>query len=451
MLLDPRLLLGLVVAVAIVCRLAGAGDALSADEGYSWLVASASGAGDFLDRLALYEYTPPLFYLLLAPLPLDDEVWIRLPALVAGVAAVPVLYLAVRRLLGTRAGLVAALGLAVAPYHVSFSNYARAFTLATLFLLLALWAAAELARGGSRRWWFLYCLAAVAALYSQYYAALFLLPLAAALAATRTRPLGEVALLAGAPFLALLPWIGQIDRSRELAGVTKVDPTYPGPSPGALRDVVAPLFFGEHGSAGAAAGRWLQLLIVLALLAAAVVLLRRRARVEQGARLALWLFGVTAGGTLALHGVVAAVGPDVFESRYLTALIPLSAALLAAGVDSLPWRAAAPATAAVLVLLGVAVVVQRSGRELEPDYAEVAAVVDQARPRIVLTNSAVVAYYLRERQARLDRPFNLGPGEEARARRPYVVVDDSRIGTEPRPGPGRRIQVGPLVVRPVRR
>jgi 4-amino-4-deoxy-L-arabinose transferase-like glycosyltransferase len=435
--------------VAVACRAAGAGDALSADEGYSWLVASAPDADAFLDSLALYENTPPLFYVLLVPLPLDDEVWIRLPALIAGVASVPVLYVAVRPLLGERAALLAALGLAVAPYHVSFSNYARAFTLATLFLLLALWAVARLARGGRRRWWWLYALGAAAALYSQYYSVLFLLPLLAALTAARARPVREVVLFGLAPFLALLPWIGEIDRSRDLAGVTKVDPTYPDPSPGALRDLVAPLFFGEHGSAGAAAGRWLQLLAVAALLAAAVILLRRRARRDDGARLALWLFGGTAAGTLVLHGVVALAGPDVFETRYLTALVPLSAALLAGGLDSLPWRSAAPVTAAALAALGAAVILQRSDRELEPDYERVAEVVDRARPRTVLTNSAVVAYYLRDLPVQLDRPFNLGPGREARARPPYAVVDDRRVGDGPRPGPGRINVVEEVVVRVV--
>src|SRR3954447_10672646 len=88
---DRRVLLAAIVLLALACRLAGAGDRLSADEGYSWLVASAPDAGTVLARLARLENTPPLFYLLLSPLPLhDDEVWLRLPSLLAGVAAVPV-------------------------------------------------------------------------------------------------------------------------------------------------------------------------------------------------------------------------------------------------------------------------------------------------------------------------------------------------------------------------
>src|SRR4051812_11398227 len=60
---DRRVLLGLIVLVALGCRMAGAGDRLSPDEGYSWLVASARGWQGFLDSLARYENTPPLYYL----------------------------------------------------------------------------------------------------------------------------------------------------------------------------------------------------------------------------------------------------------------------------------------------------------------------------------------------------------------------------------------------------
>ena len=104
-----------VVALALAVRLAGAGDRLTADEGYSWLVGSAPDVGSFLARLAAFENTPPLFYALLTPLPLDDEVWIRLPSIAAGVASVAALYYAVRALAGSRVGLVAALVLAIAP------------------------------------------------------------------------------------------------------------------------------------------------------------------------------------------------------------------------------------------------------------------------------------------------------------------------------------------------
>src|SRR6185503_11295950 len=61
---DRRMLLAGIVLLAVIVRLAGLGDRLSEDEGFSWLVASAPDPSAFLDRLAAYENTPPLFYLL---------------------------------------------------------------------------------------------------------------------------------------------------------------------------------------------------------------------------------------------------------------------------------------------------------------------------------------------------------------------------------------------------
>lgn len=68
----------MIALVGLVLRLVDAGARINDDEGYSWLVASAPSAGAFLSRLARFENTPPLFYLLLTPLPLSSEVWLRL-------------------------------------------------------------------------------------------------------------------------------------------------------------------------------------------------------------------------------------------------------------------------------------------------------------------------------------------------------------------------------------
>jgi dolichyl-phosphate-mannose-protein mannosyltransferase len=438
--LDRRILLVAIVLAAVAVRIPGMGDALSDDEGYSWLVASAPDPGAFLDRLAAYENTPPLFYLLLTPLPLDDEVWLRLPSLVAGVASVPVLYAIVRPLLGTPAALLAALALAVAPYHVSFSDHARGFVLAGLGLLLALWAAARLAQGGRRRWWWLYAVGAALALYTEYDSALFLAATVAALLVIGV-PRRREALVGGVlPAAAFLPWLPQLHRSLDALDETKVAPIYPEPGPRALRDVVVPLTFGEHGAADSAGLRWLQLLAVAALLVAAAAWMWRLG----GRRAAFWLLPGVGLATLVLHAAIAAPGPDVFAQRYLTILVPVGAAVGAAGVAAVPWRAAAPAAAAALALLGAAVFVQREGRELEPDLRKLEPVVGERR---VLTNSATVTFYLRDRHPAVDRPFGLLPGREAECGTGCAIVDDSRVAGGVRPGPGRRTPVGPVVVR----
>jgi hypothetical protein len=73
----------------------------------------------------------------------------------------------------------------------------------------------------------------------------------------------------------------------------------------------------------------------------------------------------------------------------------------------------------------------------------------------VVTNSAVVAYYLRDLKPRLDRPFGLGPGLEAgcgaSCRAPFLVVDDTRVANGPRAGPGAAHLFGPIYVRSTRK
>jgi hypothetical protein len=117
----------------------------------------------------------------------------------------------------------------------------------------------------------------------------------------------------------------------------------------------------------------------------------------------------------------------------------------------LPWRWATPATAAALLGLGVAVFVQRYDRELEPDVAPVAALIEESDNAAVLTNSARVAYYLREFEPRLDRPLGFGLDLEATCGPDcpvaLAIVDDERVPAGVRRGPGETHTFGPLHVR----
>jgi hypothetical protein len=185
--------------------------------------------------------------------------------------------------------------------------------------------------------------------------------------------------------------------------------------------------------------RWLQFAVVACVL---VMAFRRAPRV-------LW---VTALGTLALHAIAHWLGPDVFAPRYLTELIPLGAAAVGIWVAPARARGLRVAAAIAIAALGVAVVVQRTRSDDEPDIAAIGRVIaPAAKGRIVLTNSAVVAYYLRDLEPRLDRPFGLGPGLEAGCvapcRRAFLIVDDTRVANSPRLGPGASHAFGPIYVR----
>ena len=415
----PRAILGVLILGALAVRLVAVGDTLSNDEGYTWLVASAGGPHAFFDRLGAYENTPPLYYLLTWPFPDDGVAWLRIVAVLSGVGCVAAVYWIAR---GGRAGLYAAAALAVAPFAVSYSDYARGFLLADLGLLLALGAAMQ------RRWW-LYWLGAGVALYAEYDSALFLAAVAFAVGWERRSD----ALRALAPLALLLLWVPFVEDSD-----TKVSPTYPNPSPASLRDTVVRLTFGEHGTAHAVGLRWLQFALVAGV---AVWAFRRAPRI-------IW---VTAVGTLVLHAVVHWIGPDVFAPRYLTELIPLAA--IAVGYAVAQGTSQLQVAAAVAIAaLGVGVVVKRAGGNDEPDYKGVARLLATAAPhRIVVTNSAVVAYYMRDFHPILDRPFGLGNGIQTACgtdcHGTYLIIDDVRVAGGPRVGRGRAHRFGALYVR----
>ncbi|MEA2497287.1 MAG: hypothetical protein QOJ29_5198, partial [Thermoleophilaceae bacterium] len=404
-----RATLGVLLIGGLVLRLLAIGDTLSHDEGYTWLVASSGSPGTFLDRLSAFENTPPLYYLLTWPLPDAGVAWLRILSVLAGVGCV----WAVWWIGGKRAGLVAAAALAVAPFAVSYSDYARGFVLADLGLLIALGAAM---RG---RWW-LYVAGAVVALYAEYDSALFLIAIAIALRNWKL----------ALPIALLIPWIPFTSDEGP-----KVAPVYPNPSPASLRDTLVRLTFGEHGTAHALSVRWLQFLLV----AAVCVWIFRKAPRPIAA---------VAGITLVLHAVTHWVGPDVFAPRYLTELIPL--ATIAVGF-AIPQRMQVVAIVAI-ALLAVGVGIKRAQGSDEPDIKAIGALVTPgAKNRTVLTNSAVVAYYLRDLHPRLDRPFGLGPGLESGCvgpcRASFLIVDDRRVANSPRVGPGAAHSFGGIYVR----
>jgi 4-amino-4-deoxy-L-arabinose transferase-like glycosyltransferase len=438
---DPRVLLGTIVVVGLVLRLLDASARINEDEGYSWLVATAPNAGAFLSRLARYENTPPLFYLLLAPLPHDKELWLRLPSIVAGVLSIPVLYALVRPLLGVRAALLAALGLAVAPFAVSYSDFSRGFMVAGFGVLVALLAAQRLAAGGTKKWWWAFVLGGVWALYAEYYAGLYLLAIIGALLVLGRPRRRDTAICGALPFLLFAPWIPELVRSLNELGKTKDSLVASGLSPGMIRDAIAPLFFGEHGAATSTALRSVQALALVAALGWASVRLRKTA-----SRDAFWLLAGVMTAVLLMYLAATMLDTDIFRQRYMTTVIALAAAVLAGAVASLRWRPAVPAAGVVLAALGIAIGIKRAGREYEPNTAAAVAVARAHGYRTIATNSPEVAFYGRDLQIVLDRPFGIGAGVERACAPACAVIDDARFGGV-RPGPGPVTAVGPIVVR----
>ena len=119
------------------------------------------------------ELFPPLAHVLTHWLTAvaKSDVLMRLPGLLAGVAAIPAIYMLCRKPLGRLSALLAALMLAVSVYHLHFSREVRPYSLFMLENLLALHVLYTALTEGRRRllWW--YGALAAAMLYTSYMAA----------------------------------------------------------------------------------------------------------------------------------------------------------------------------------------------------------------------------------------------------------------------------------------
>lgn len=190
-------------------RIRVAHQALFADELATYWDVTAHGFGRLISTVhGNAEIAPPLPFILtwLAGHISHSPTALRLPALVAGTATIPLVYLVGRRLVGGAAGLTAAALTTFAPFMVYYSAEARGYGVMMAFVALSTLALVHAADTGRRRWWILYVLATAAAAYS-HYVSVFVL--AAQLAWTLVMRPGarRPALLATAAAGALyLPW-----------------------------------------------------------------------------------------------------------------------------------------------------------------------------------------------------------------------------------------------------
>ena len=167
-------------------------DSVWGDEGVSWMQASA-GFADMLRQTAGDNY-PPLHNILLwvtMRLAGAGEAALRLPSALAGMATILAVFALGRELGGTRAGLFAALALAVMPLEIVQSRNARMYTLFSLTATLYLWSAARQAGRGSRINAVLGGLAALAMLYAHTFGILVFAATSAAMAAATARARGS--------------------------------------------------------------------------------------------------------------------------------------------------------------------------------------------------------------------------------------------------------------------
>jgi len=118
--------------------------------------------------------TPPLFYWaehVMLVFGTSETVLRFLPA-VSGVIAIPVFYLAGREFLDKNAGLIAAAGCAVSPFLIQYSQDARAYTAALLFVACATLFFLRAMRSARQEDWLLFGLFSALAVWTHFYSAI---------------------------------------------------------------------------------------------------------------------------------------------------------------------------------------------------------------------------------------------------------------------------------------
>lgn len=101
----------------------------------------------------------------------SSEIFLRLPSALAGAFTVIVIYFIAKELYDERAGLIAASLLAVAPFHILYSQEARMYGMAVLFVSLAIYLFFRSIRTGSLPDWALFGASCALAFYTHFYTA----------------------------------------------------------------------------------------------------------------------------------------------------------------------------------------------------------------------------------------------------------------------------------------
>jgi len=166
-----RLALALIVLAALALRIGSLGESLWLDEVVSVSQARSDLAG--LIHATAQDNYPPLHNLLLFPLVHlvgEGEVVVRLPSLLCALATVLVAAHLARALYGRRAGLVAALLVALCPLQIYYAQEARMYSLLALTAALATLTALRWVARPTRARAALHALTTVLLYYSHPYA-----------------------------------------------------------------------------------------------------------------------------------------------------------------------------------------------------------------------------------------------------------------------------------------
>jgi 4-amino-4-deoxy-L-arabinose transferase-like glycosyltransferase len=140
----------------------------------------------------------------------DTEGWIRGLSTLLGMTLALLVYVAAREELGTSVAWCAALLVALSPVQVWVSREARPYALMNLCIFVAWWSVRRALRGAGVLAWLLYAIAAAAALYTHYYAVVYLAAIGlCGFVGYRGKlrgPVTAIVLASLCAWIAFLPW-----------------------------------------------------------------------------------------------------------------------------------------------------------------------------------------------------------------------------------------------------
>ncbi len=201
--------------VGAVLRVLIARQSVFADELSTYWISVRHSLGGVLSllystgRIQHAEITPPLSFLtswLTTRVGSSPEL-LRLPALVAGTATIPLIYRLGIETVGRRAALLAAALTTFAPFMIYYSAEARAYGLLMLFVTGAVLSILLALKSGRRRYWVLYAVCAAATFYT-HYTGLFVLGVSLVWVLWTQPQARRTALVAtGGAVVLALPWI----------------------------------------------------------------------------------------------------------------------------------------------------------------------------------------------------------------------------------------------------
>jgi hypothetical protein len=99
---------------------------------------------------------------------------LRLLPISFGILCIPMIYCLGKAVWGRRVGLLAALFLALSPFHAWHGQTIRPYALVSLLVLLAMWSCLRIATHGGRKWWFLNLAAGLLLLWAHPFTLFFL-------------------------------------------------------------------------------------------------------------------------------------------------------------------------------------------------------------------------------------------------------------------------------------